>query len=218
MKKQMSESIILAAILTLSGGLMDAYSYMCRGQVFANAQTGNILLFGVNMSTGHFSAALQYICPVAAFAIGIAIADIIRFMLRDSRKIHWRQLTVLMEAVLLLAVAFVPAGFNLPANSLTSLVCGAQVESFRKVNGSSMATTMCIGNLRTATQSMCDYFLKGERRSAKRGMMFFGIIGVFIIGAVLGNVCVTHFAEKAILVSAALLIISFVMMFINEEQ
>ncbi|MFR1872716.1 MAG: YoaK family protein, partial [Coprococcus sp.] len=43
--RQMSESIRLGIILALSGGFMDAYSYMCRGKVFANAQTGNILLF-----------------------------------------------------------------------------------------------------------------------------------------------------------------------------
>ena len=50
--KQTSESIELAAILAFSGGLMDAYSYLARGKVFANAQTGNILLFGVNLADG----------------------------------------------------------------------------------------------------------------------------------------------------------------------
>ena len=85
MKKQISESLALTAILTLSGGLMDAYSYMCRGQVFANAQTGNLLLFGVNLTTGHFHVALQYICPVIAFAIGIAAADIIRFKFNNKK-------------------------------------------------------------------------------------------------------------------------------------
>lgn len=48
--KQMSESIRIGAILAVSGGFMDAYSYIQRDQVFANAQTGNILLFGVKLS------------------------------------------------------------------------------------------------------------------------------------------------------------------------
>lgn len=52
MKKamQMSESIEVAIFLALSGGLMDAYSYLLRGEVFANAQTGNMLLLGVHAS------------------------------------------------------------------------------------------------------------------------------------------------------------------------
>ena len=48
-----AESLQLGIILALSGGFMDAYSYVCRGQVFANAQTGNILLLGVNLSEGN---------------------------------------------------------------------------------------------------------------------------------------------------------------------
>lgn len=43
-KGQMSESMPLAIFLTLAGGLQDAYSYNCRGKVFANAQT-EILYF-----------------------------------------------------------------------------------------------------------------------------------------------------------------------------
>lgn len=58
-EKQMSESLRLNSILAVSGGLMDAYSYIQRGHVFANAQTGNILLFGVNLSEGNFPEALR---------------------------------------------------------------------------------------------------------------------------------------------------------------
>ena len=47
---QMSETLQVAVFLALSGGLMDAYSYMLRGKVFANAQTGNMLLLGVYAS------------------------------------------------------------------------------------------------------------------------------------------------------------------------
>ena len=50
MKKahQVSESIEVGILLALSGGLMDAYSYLLRGEVFANAQTGNIILLGIH--------------------------------------------------------------------------------------------------------------------------------------------------------------------------
>ena len=42
--KQMSETFLLAMIITFSGGLQDAYTYFARNKVFANAQTGNIVL------------------------------------------------------------------------------------------------------------------------------------------------------------------------------
>lgn len=53
--KQTSESIELGILLALSGGIMDAYSYMARGKVFANAQTGNMLLFGIYLSGGRWN-------------------------------------------------------------------------------------------------------------------------------------------------------------------
>ena len=33
---QMSESLLMSAFVILSGGLQDAYTYLCRGGVFAN--------------------------------------------------------------------------------------------------------------------------------------------------------------------------------------
>ena len=42
--RQMSESFLTAALLSISGGLQDVYTYIARGHVFANAQTGNIVL------------------------------------------------------------------------------------------------------------------------------------------------------------------------------
>ena len=53
--KQMSESIELGIVLAASGGFMDAYSYIMRDHVFANAQTGNMLLLGVSISERNWS-------------------------------------------------------------------------------------------------------------------------------------------------------------------
>lgn len=49
-KKQMSESFLTAAFLSISGGLQDAYTYIFRGKVFANAQTGNIVLLSQSIT------------------------------------------------------------------------------------------------------------------------------------------------------------------------
>ena len=113
---QISESIRLGALLAISGGMMDAYSYIMRGHVFANAQTGNMLLFGVNLSEGNFEKALTYFCPILAFTIGIMLADV--FRMKSIEMLHWRQISVLIEAVILFGVAFIPLPLNLLANSL----------------------------------------------------------------------------------------------------
>ena len=45
-KRQMSEAFVTSIFLALSGGLQDAYTYCIRDGVFANAQTGNVVLIG----------------------------------------------------------------------------------------------------------------------------------------------------------------------------
>ena len=94
---QTSETLKIGILLALSGGFMDAYSYICRGGVFANAQTGNMLLLGVNLSSGQWHMAARYALPVFAFAMGIAIAEFIRFGMVDKNLLHWRQITVFLE-------------------------------------------------------------------------------------------------------------------------
>ena len=214
--KQTSESIELGIILALSGGFMDAYSYLARGHVFANAQTGNMLLFGVNLASGQFQNALHYLCPVLAFGFGIFLAEFIHF--QKIQKVHWRQLILLVEIIILFGVAFISFEQNLLANSLTSFACGLQVQSFRKIHGKGYATTMCIGNLRTGTHELCNFLCTKKVQHLQSGLLYYLIILSFILGAILGNFCIQSFSLKAIWISVALLIVAFVLMFIDREE
>lgn len=214
-KFQVSESLSLGILLALSGGFMDAYSYVGRGHVFANAQTGNMILMGIHISERNFSSALRYFCPVIAFALGIALAEIMR---NHIKKIHWRQVSVLIEAFILIFVATLSQDFNLLANSLTSFACGIQVQSFRKIYGNNIATTMCIGNLRSATHWLVEYFEEGNKKYLERSKLYYEIIFFFILGAVLGYKCVMRFKELSILVCSILLFASFFIMFKEDEN
>lgn len=76
--RQMSDAFRTTVFLTLSGGFQDAYTYMGRGKVFANAQTGNIVLMATNFCEGDFAKALRYLLPLLAFAAGVYFAEGIR--------------------------------------------------------------------------------------------------------------------------------------------
>ena len=82
--KQMSESFLTAAFLSVSGGLQDAYTYIFRGKVFANAQTGNIVLLSQSIIEKDFVRAIHYLVPLLFFALGIAMHNIPMGMLIDS--------------------------------------------------------------------------------------------------------------------------------------
>ena len=74
-QSQMSESFCNSAVLALSGGFQDAYTYNTRNEVFSNAQTGNVVLMSQNFMIGEWMNALKYLFPILAFAVGVFIAE-----------------------------------------------------------------------------------------------------------------------------------------------
>ena len=54
------ESVPFGILLAIVGGFIDAYTFIGRGGVFANAQTANIVLLGVYASEGNWSYALVH--------------------------------------------------------------------------------------------------------------------------------------------------------------
>ena len=215
---QMSESLLTAAFIILSGGLQDAYTYLCRGKVFANAQTGNIVLFSSYLFDGEWGHCTRYLIPVLSFLLGIFAAECVHRHFKYMEKVHWRQLIILAEIILLFAVGFLPQSVNTLANALVSFVCAMQVQTFRKVRGHAYASTMCIGNMRSGTEALCVYFHNHDREVLYKALTYFGVIGLFAVGAGLGALLTARLAEKGIWVSCGLLAVSFLIMFIHEEE
>lgn len=69
-----NNSMTVALIMTLVGGFLDAYTYMLRGGTFANAQTGNIVMTGVNIALGKPHEAMAHFLAIMAFVVGILCA------------------------------------------------------------------------------------------------------------------------------------------------
>ena len=188
-----------------------------RGKVFANAQTGNIVLMSQSLFDGDLSRFAHYFIPVLSFALGVAAAECIRLRWRQARRIHWRQLVVLAEIVLLFAVGFFPAGWDIVANALVSFACAMQVQAFRKVHGYPFASTMCIGNLRSGMDSLCAWLVGGSTKAFGKAMHYFAIIFLFALGAGLGSLALAPMGSRAIWLSCLLLFISFCLMFLKED-
>ncbi|MDO4380974.1 MAG: YoaK family protein [Clostridia bacterium] len=218
LRGQMSDSFRAAVFIILSGGFQDAYTYTCRGEVFANAQTGNIVLLSTALFQHEWSTFVKYLIPVASFLFGTAVAECIHMRLKSFEKIHWRQIILLCEIVMLFVVGFLPERVEPLANALVSFVCAMQVQTFHKVRGHAYASTMCIGNLRAGTEALCAYFRVRDKEILRKAVTYFGVILVFGVGAGLGSVLTLVFSCKAIWLCCALLSVSFAMMFVPEKQ
>ncbi len=214
--RQMSESLLVGMLLAVAGGFLDAYTYLIRGGVFANAQTGNIVMMGIHLMNGEWITALQYFIPIVSFAVGVLLVHFIRERMQVAR-LHWRQAVLLLEIALVLAVAFLPQTMNMLANIMVSFTCAMQVEGFRKIRGVTCATTMCTGNLRSATELMWNYRKTGDRELRRRSLYYYGVDLIFVVGAMIGAFVTRLVAERSALFVCALLAAAFAAMFFEED-
>lgn len=104
----------------MSGGFQDAYTYFTRDEVFSNAQTGNVVLMSHNFMTGQWGDGLRYLFPILAFAIGVVAAERIQNTFKYAKKLHWRQMILLIEILILFVVGFMPGELDMLATALVS--------------------------------------------------------------------------------------------------
>ncbi|MBR1764328.1 MAG: DUF1275 domain-containing protein [Ruminococcus sp.] len=217
-KRQMSDTYLVAAILASAGGFLDAYSYMVRGGVFANAHTANIVLLGQSFFERDWMSCGKYFAPIIMFIAGVLVADRIRRRFMHSR-FHWRNYVILLEALVLTGASFIPHGnWDMIANILISFVCSLQVESFRKVHSIPFSTTLCTGNLRTATESLSMYMTEKKEESLSAALKLYGIVVFFAMGVVLGTLISAASGRAALSFAIIELIAVFVLMLIDKEK
>ena len=214
---QTSETFLLSAILALSGGFQDAYTYNVRNEVFSNAQTGNVVLMSQHLMMGEWMKGLSYLFPILSFALGVLVAERIGHRYKKAKRIHWRQIVVMIEIIILFVVGFIPHRYDMIATMLVSFSCSMQVQSFRKVNGYGYASTMCIGDLRSGVEALCIWCRTHEPRAMDRMLRYFGIILLFAIGAGIGSRSTALLGGRAIWFCCGFLLVSFALMFIRED-
>lgn len=184
---QMSESFLNSAVLAVSGGFQDAYTYFTRDKVFSNAQTGNVVLMSQEFMAGNFIGGIKYLLPFFAFGLGVLVTEQINARYKMAKRIHWRQLIILIEIAILAIVGFIPHSLNMAATVLVSFSCAMQVQAFRKVNGFAYASTMCIGNLRSGTDALSSFLREKRKEPLIKAFHYYGIIFFFAVGAGIGG-------------------------------
>jgi uncharacterized membrane protein YoaK (UPF0700 family) len=152
------ERLHTAMPLACVGGFLDAYTFVGYNGVFANAQTGNVVLFGVYAQAGHWRGALLHIPPIGAFILGLALAEMlaqptIRKVVR--RPTRW---VLIAEIAVLAAVGATPGW--VPSGVVTgaiAFVSAAQISTFRSLEGIAYSSTITTANLRTVITKIFEW-------------------------------------------------------------
>lgn len=213
LKATIPESFIVGILLAIVGGFLDIYTYILNGHVFANAETGNMVLMGLKIANNDYLGALYYFLPIVAFFIGILISEYLKYKLTNSSLIKWQHSILIIEIFILLIITFVPANTpNLICNVTIGLVCSLQVNAFKTTNGLPFATTMCTGNLRSAGQKLSEYLFNNDKIALKHCLRYLIIIFAFILGAIIATILINLWGQISLLFCCCLLLITLLIL------
>jgi uncharacterized membrane protein YoaK (UPF0700 family) len=195
-----------AMLLSLSGGFLDAFTYVGHGGVFANAMTGNVVLLGVFAADGEWARALSHIPPIIAFLAGVFAAHASRLI---ALWHGWRGplINLAIEILFLLAVAILPRDFPDLAIVLgISFVAALQNSSFTRVVDWSYNSVMTTGNLRRFAEGVFAGTLPRWDPASLRFARTFGLVCLaFLVGAFLGGFATSRWHNLALLICCATL-------------
>jgi len=205
-------SIEVAALLTLSGGFLDVFTYVGHGGVFANSMTGNVVFLGMYTAQGDWQQAMHHIPPIIAFLIGVFIAyrmhlpSVLKYLPKPA-------LTCLgFEIVVLIACSFLSDSFpDIPLVLAISLVAAMQNSSFTKLEQWTYNSVMTTGNLRRFAEAFFRGTMPSRNPVALREARLFGFVCVcFLAGAILAALTTKPMHDYALFIPAGTLLIAFV--------
>ena len=107
------------------GGFLEVYTYMLHGGVFCNAQTGNLVLLFLNLTSASWADASHYLYSLLAYVAGILVSAALPLWLRQR---HAAIAVTCLEAAALAGLAFIPAGApNWYTYVSVSFLCALQI-------------------------------------------------------------------------------------------
>ncbi len=205
-------NIAAAALLAVSGGMLDAIIWLLHGHVFATAMTGNTVLLAVALLSGDGKDAVHHILPLFTFACGILLGWSILRRVRNARPVHHIALLIQMSALLLAGAA--PAAFpSEPIIVLVALTASVQMATFQRIDSVNYNTTFITGNIRTLLEAAYDSFHPEGRAKAIRQIQAIGPVCLgFFIGALLGAALAPRIHNRSLWAVAAVLLIARILL------
>lgn len=184
--KVAKERTELGLTVICAGGMMDAYSYLTRGQVFATGQTGNIVLLGINLAQLNWLGVARYLAPIVAFVIGILVSKHVLARVHAGDHFRTQRWVIVAEAIAFSLIALVPAHApDLLVNLAISLCAAVSFENFRTFGTrSAYASVFCTGNLRSFAETLYDGLVCHDAHEMQRSLRYLALVASFTAGVV----------------------------------
>ncbi|MER2081550.1 MAG: YoaK family protein [Ruminococcus sp.] len=189
------KQITLHHTVSVIGGFMGGYTIFNHSDVFANAQTGNLIRLVLSACSGDFGSIGFLALSFAVYAAGNAFYAVARRYSRLSMKIVSLIITSLSVppvSVLCLSgnpiLSILPLCFAMPV----------QWNAYKSAAGNSSATTFSSNNVRQAVIQLTNYLMDRDRKSARNARFYWMTLLCFHIGVAASCLLSLFFSVQSI--------------------
>jgi uncharacterized membrane protein YoaK (UPF0700 family) len=189
--------LTLATILTVLAGFLDAAAYIELNHLYVSFMSGNSTHLGLSIPTGDLSQILGVLIVIGAFVFGAFAGT----WVSDNSGPHSLILTLAAEtAMLFIAVILAVMSALHPSLFVVAVAMGMQNSLHQVVAGADVGRGFITGALFSLGQSLAR--LKCGNGQGWRAASYFVSWLVFVIGASIGAVSLSHFGLVACLTGA----------------
>lgn len=201
-------------LLMMSGGFMGAFTYTIRGNIFCNAQTGNMVLLGIAIGDANWAQAAYLVIPISAYFLGAVVSEILPKKIKKINFLRWDTFLVGLEVIVLLVLGLLPESAPYQISQVAiNFICSMQYNTFRQAEGVPMATTFCTNHLRQTGVHLIKWKKNKDKAAKERFFLHIFMLVMFVVGAVIGTVLSRLILGKAIWGAAVILMIVFIGLF-----
>lgn len=189
-------------LLISVAGFWGAYTYLLRGNIFCNAQTGNVVLMGLALGSGQWETALYYIIPISAYIFGAFVSELVPNPVKHHFYVRWDTLLILIEIMVILGLGFLPESAPVQISQvMINFIASMQYNTFRQAEGIPVATTFATNHIRQIGIGLAKEFQhrhSTDKEYRKKLTKHLKMLLCFSTGAVVGTVFCHLFVGKAI--------------------
>ena len=189
-------------VLIFVAGFLGAFTYVLRGGVFCNAQTGNVVLLGMELGKGDWSGALYYLIPISAYILGAVVSELLPNPIKHRLAVRWDTLLIAVEMLVIVMLGFVPESAPVQISQVAvNFIASMQYNTFRQAEGVAVATTFVTNHIRQVGVGLAMEWRHrhdAEKPHRRKFLTHLGMLLFFAAGATVGTVFCLQFLGRAV--------------------
>jgi uncharacterized membrane protein YoaK (UPF0700 family) len=218
-------ALVVAVVLAAVTGFVDAVAFDRFLGVFPANQSGNAVFLGTSIGGSATSTGWQSGTSMAAFALGIVAAELLRRRVRRSRFGAWLLVSEVVLFGVVIAITgpidgthIVDGGEAFVLIILMSMAMGVQTQVIRHVAGTAVVTTYQTGAIARMSEAVTRVMTRATRLREERELAILVLVLVAYVGGAAAGAAPPGEWRWAMLLAAVVVGVIAVVWFVAPQQ